>query len=126
MKVETNIHGPFRTGRGRAGGMSVTCPWRVLAADGFRCYLPQHHQLLLLLGIPWLYSVHAMIDIREESLYIGDPSRGETRTELAVPTMAKTAKVPPAPWCETESDSDGSGSDLESTTSEDDTSEEEN
>lgn len=88
--------------------------------------LPQHHQLLLLLGIPWLYSVHAMIDIREESLYIGDPSRGDTRTELAVPTMAKTVKVPPAPWCETESDSDSSGSDLESTTSEDDTSEEEN
>lgn len=32
-------------------------------------------------------AVCAMIDTREENLYIGDPSKGETKTELAVPTI---------------------------------------
>lgn len=32
-------------------------------------------------------AVYTMIDPREENLYIGDPSGGETRTELAVSTI---------------------------------------
>lgn len=32
-------------------------------------------------------AVCIMIDTREENLYIGDPSGGETRTELAVPAI---------------------------------------
>lgn len=46
-----------------------------------------------LLGGP--EAVYTMIDTRDESLYIGDPSGGETRTELAVPaigTFSRRAK----------------------------------
>lgn len=97
--LNTSTHGIYRR------------TWAVVAPatrdQATRC---QSHQLVLLLGIPWLYSVCAMIDIKEESLYIGDPSIGETRTELAVPTMVKPTKAPPAPWCETESEDDGSDS----------------
>lgn len=32
-------------------------------------------------------AVYTTIDPREENLYIGDPSGGETRTELAVPAI---------------------------------------
>lgn len=37
-------------------------------------------------------AVCAMIDTREENLYIGDPSGGETRTELVVPTIGISSR----------------------------------
>lgn len=94
--------------------------WAVVApGEDFQC--AKHPRLLLLLGLPWLISVSANTDIRDESLLIGDTRRGEKRVEVLSPaTKATSAKVPVvsghtvedgASTSESESDSGSEGSD---------------
>ena len=41
----------------------------------------------LLLGLPWLFSVNAVIHIRESKITIGDPVQGESTREIVGPEM---------------------------------------
>ena len=44
-------------------------------------------RLSLLLGLPWLYSVNALINIRGSRIFIGDPNIGETVRAITGPEL---------------------------------------
>ena len=45
----------------------------------------------LLLGLPWLFSVNAIIHVRKSKITIGDPELGEQSTEIIGPELVHRA-----------------------------------
>jgi hypothetical protein len=111
----------------------VTCAgirreiWAVVRPEGAQT---GPSDVSLLLGIPWLWDVHAYLGIRDGRLTIGDVARGETPTTIYGPAMTldpncrlrlvRAPQVPPlAPRFTEVTDSEDYDTDVSSSSVED-------